>query len=120
VIDPVLENPCREESCQRVDLHAAHPPVQRRGRTPNSCPRCLSKIDLGRCSDPSCGWVRERLPPPPADLRLPSASAWVPCPLHDLSKVFCPACGVVPRLRLHFLMEDFQKTLRQRPRRPAR
>lgn len=121
-VDPVLANPCREESCPRDDLHASHEVAPRRGRTPRSCPRCLGHVagqadegaEEGVCT--RCGWSRATERAPSASLSgwrrpaatapaRPSASAWVRCPRH--ASLLCDTCGgtgLIPRLRLSLLL----------------
>lgn len=89
------DNCCREEACERDDLHEAHEPVALKGRTPRSCPSCLRS--LASPFGCPCGWTRDGL--------VSSASPWVLCPKCPVTAPARPGCddcagvGVVPRLR---------------------
>ena len=51
---------CRDDRCEIDGIHAAHP-ISGRGRTPKSCPMCMTAIPRGqgaKCL--ACGWDRKR------------------------------------------------------------
>lgn len=102
-------DPCRDESCPREELHAAHAAVPLRGRTPKACPRCLSSlVGLGgRCR--SCDWSRASVAAEVVDVESFDSrrydagpiAPWVLCPScggkGDCS--WCDTTGYVPRVR---------------------
>lgn len=100
--DIELANVCRDENCEREELHAAHEALPLRGRTPKACPSCLRSLhgSAHRCG--ACGWTRDRVFT--AEMRVAKAvalSAWVVCPAceDDLNCPWCSGSGYVPRIR---------------------
>ncbi len=60
--DQLIE-PCRDEDCPVIGLHAIHTVISRRGRIATSCPNCfkpIKKVTRSTVACTSCHWSRTK------------------------------------------------------------